>query len=37
MASLRKRGEKWQAQIRREGFPALAKTFRLREVALRWA
>jgi integrase len=37
MASLRKRGTKWQAQIRREGFPALVKTFQLREDAQRWA
>jgi integrase len=36
MASIRKRGTKWQAQIRREGFPQLTKTFQFREDALRW-
>ncbi len=37
MASLRKRGTKWQVQIRREGFPQLTKTFQFREDAVRWA
>lgn len=36
MASIRKRGTKWQAQIRREGFPNLTKTFQFREDAVRW-
>jgi integrase len=37
MASLRKRGTKWQVQVRREGHPDLSKTFHLREDALKWA
>jgi integrase len=36
MATLRKRGSKWQVQVRREGHN-LSKTFHLREDALRWA
>jgi len=37
MATLRKRGDKWQAQIRREGCLSLSKTFAFREDAQRWA
>ena len=37
MASFRKRGTKWQAQIRREGFPYLVKTFQLKQHAEKWA
>ena len=37
MATLRKRGAKWQVQVRRNGFTSLTKTFHLREDALRWA
>ena len=36
MATLRKRGSKWQVQVRREGHN-LSKTFHLKEDALRWA
>jgi integrase len=36
MATLRKRGTKWQVQVRREGH-SLSKTFHLREDALKWA
>ena len=36
MATLRKRGTKWQVQIRREG-RNLSKTFHFREDAARWA
>lgn len=36
MATLRKRGSKWQVQVRRERHN-LSKTFHLREDALRWA
>jgi integrase len=37
MASFRKRGTKWQTQIRRDGFPHLAKTFQFKEDAIKWA
>jgi integrase len=37
MATLRKRGPKWQVQVRREGHPNVSKTFHLREDALKWA
>ena len=37
MANIRKRGSKWQVQIRRTGHPAFIKTFILKEDALRWA
>lgn len=36
MATLRKRGTKWQVQVRREGH-SLSRTFHLKEDALRWA
>ena len=36
MATVRKRGSKWQTQIRRDGFPPLSKTFALKDDALRW-
>lgn len=36
MATLRKRGTKWQVQVRRNGSPAISKTFQLREDAVRW-
>jgi integrase len=34
---MRKRGPKWQVQIRRFGFQNISKTFHIREDALRWA
>ena len=37
MANIRKRGSKWQVQIRRQGYSALIKSFMLREDALHWA
>jgi hypothetical protein len=37
MASIRKRGKKWQVQVRRNGLPALNKTFTAKEDAVRWA
>ena len=37
MASLRKRGERWQAQVRRYGCPTVSRSFRLRADAERWA
>lgn len=36
MASFRKRGEKWQAQIRRDDHPPLSKTFTKKQDAERW-
>ncbi|AYH43346.1 integrase [Azoarcus sp. DN11] len=37
MASVRQRGEHWQARITRHGFPPEAKTFRTRQEAEAWA
>jgi integrase len=37
MASIRKRGGKWQVQIRRADHSAISKTFTLRKDALEWA
>src|SRR5829696_9074539 len=37
MATIRKRGSSWQVQVRRQGAPALSKTFRSRADALLWA
>ena len=37
MASIRKRGAKWQVQIRRDGLPALIRTFIAKDDAVRWA
>ncbi len=37
MASIRKRGEKWQVQIRRQGMLPVSRTFSLREDARKWA
>jgi hypothetical protein len=36
MASIRKRGDKWQARIQRSGYPDLAKSFNNRVDADRW-
>ncbi len=36
MATIRKRGKKWQAQIRRQGYPPLVKTFLTKDDASRW-
>lgn len=37
MATLRKRGGKYQAVIRRKGFPATSRTFHLKSDAQQWA
>lgn len=37
MANIRKRNEKWQAQVRRDGHPSLTKTFIHRRDAETWA
>ena len=37
MATIRKRGERWQAQVRLQGHPPLAKTFTLKADAEAWA
>ncbi len=37
MATIRKRGTKWQAIIRRKGFPDQVKTFRIKRDAKDWA
>jgi hypothetical protein len=37
MASIRKRGSKWQVQVRRHGYPPFCKTFHEKTDALRWA
>jgi integrase len=37
MPTIRKRGDNWQAQVRRAGYPALSKSFSTRTDALAWA
>jgi integrase len=37
MATIRKRGSSWQAQVRRQGFPSLTKTFSTQAYAAAWA
>lgn len=37
MATIRKRGNKWQAQVRRKGFGAMGRSFRLKADAETWA
>jgi hypothetical protein len=37
MASIRKRDDKWQVQIRRRGHGQVTKSFGLRKDALEWA
>lgn len=37
MASIRKRGQTWQAQVRRDGFPPITKSFRTKADADSWA
>lgn len=37
MASIRKRGDRWQARITRKGHPTLARSFSARQHALQWA
>lgn len=37
MATIRKRGAKWQAQVRRSGLRGISRSFRLRKDAVAWA
>ena len=37
MASFRQRGSKWQARIKRDGFPEQVKSFEAKAEAERWA
>lgn len=37
MATIRKRGKKWQVQVRRRGFGCLSRSFPKKADALRWA
>ena len=37
MASFRQRGSKWQARIKRDGFPDQVKSFEAKAEAERWA
>lgn len=37
MASIRKRGASWQAQVRREGYPPVTKSFQSKADAVLWA
>jgi len=37
MATIRKRGAKWQVQIRRVGFRSLSRSFHVRKDAEAWA
>jgi len=37
MATIRKRGTKWQVQVRREGSPSVSKSFSIKDDAVRWA
>ena len=37
MATLRRRGKRWQAQVRRKGRPAISRNFRAKSEALVWA
>src|SRR4051794_17831168 len=36
MATIRKRGPRWQVQIRRQGYPAISKSFLEKADAQRW-
>ena len=37
MATIRKRGSRYNVQIRKEGYPSITKTFRRISVARKWA
>jgi len=37
MATIRKRGDKWQVQVRRSGYQPLSRTFRKKTDANEWA
>ena len=36
MANIRKRGDKWQVQVRRQGFPSRTQSFCRQEEAKAW-
>ena len=36
MATVRKRGSSWQAQVRREGYPPLSRSFQTKAEAVSW-
>lgn len=37
MASFRQHGNRWQARVRRKGYPDITKSFTARQDAERWA
>jgi hypothetical protein len=37
MATIRKRGHRWQVQVRRQGYRAISRTFQSKNDALTWA
>jgi hypothetical protein len=37
MATIRKRGAKWQVQVRRTGYPSVSRSFQIRKDAEAWA
>ncbi len=37
MATIRKRGRKWQVQVRRKGFPPMSRSFQRKADASTWA
>ena len=37
MATISKRGDRWQARVRRKGGPPTSRTFRLKADAEKWA
>ena len=37
MASFRQHGNRWQARVRRQGYPDITKSFQGRQDAERWA
>ena len=37
MASIRKRNNKWQVQVRKKNYPLITQTFQSKQLALRWA
>lgn len=37
MATIRKKNDKWHVQVRRKGYPAVSRSFQLKDWAIRWA
>ena len=37
MTTIRKRGYRWQAQVRRDGYRSVSKSFHNKEDALKWS